>query len=183
MVARKKNVSAMNHEFADTTDQSCLNKFLNDVEWDEQALNERRLEVLQRDAATRYSDEGVIAIDDVLIDHEGQLIGDVGWFWDHTEDRHKIAHDYLFFNYVCAGGKHYPLEFGRFNKREQCEEDGGTFQDHRVLFRQLIDWVCERDIPGSFNWDSYFSVHPTKAYFVSWIPRILSLRNSGSRKP
>ena len=26
-------------------------------------------------------------------------------------------------------------------------------------------------------------VHPTKAYVVSWIPRILSLRNSGSRKP
>ena len=26
-------------------------------------------------------------------------------------------------------------------------------------------------------------VHPTKAYFVSWIPRIFSLRNSWSRKP
>jgi len=26
-------------------------------------------------------------------------------------------------------------------------------------------------------------VHPIRAYCVSWIPRILSLRNSGSRKP
>ena len=26
-------------------------------------------------------------------------------------------------------------------------------------------------------------VHPTKAYVVSWIPRILSMRNSGSRNP
>ena len=94
LVAPKKNVSAINREFADTTDQSCLNRFLTDVVWDEKALNERRLEVLQRDDATRYSDEGVIAIDDVLIDHEGKLIDDVGWFWDHAEDRHKIAHDY-----------------------------------------------------------------------------------------
>jgi hypothetical protein len=31
LAARKKNVSAINREFADTTDQSCLNKFLNDV--------------------------------------------------------------------------------------------------------------------------------------------------------
>ena len=80
LVARKKNVSAINREFANTTDQSCLNKFLNDVVWDEKALNERRLEVLQRDAGTRYSDQGVIAIDDVLIDHEGKLIDDAGWF-------------------------------------------------------------------------------------------------------
>ncbi len=28
-----------------------------------------------------------------------------------------------------------------------------------------------------------FVVHPTKAYLVSWIPRILSLRNSGSWNP
>lgn len=156
-VAPKKNVSAINREFADTTDQSCLNKFLNDVAWDESALNERRLEVLQRDASTRYSDEGVIAIDDVLIDHDGKLIEDVGWFWDHAEERHKIAHDYLFINYVCGNGKHYPLEFRRFKKREQCEADGRTFQDHGVLFRQLIDWTCDRGIPGFFTWDSYFS--------------------------
>ena len=156
-VARKKNVSAINREFANTTDQSCLNKFLNDVVWDEKAFNERRLEVLQRDAATRYSNQGVIAIDDVLIDHEGKLIDDVGWFWDHAEDRHKIAHDYLFINYVCQSGKHYPLEFRRFKKREQCEQDGEAFQDHGVLFRKLIDWNCEHDIPGVFTWDSYFS--------------------------
>jgi hypothetical protein len=157
LVARKKNVSAINREFADTTDQSCLNKFVTDVVWDENAINERRLEVLQRDEATRYSDQGVIAIDDVLIDHEGKLIDDVGWFWDHAEERHKIAHDYLFINYVCQSGKHYPLEFRRFKKREQCEDDGEAFQDHGVLFRQLIDWTCERDIPGFFTWDSYFS--------------------------
>ena len=58
LVARKKNVSAINREFADTTDQSCLNRFLTDVVWDEKQLNERRLEVLQRDSATRYSDQG-----------------------------------------------------------------------------------------------------------------------------
>jgi hypothetical protein len=157
LVARKKNVSAINREFASTTDQSCLNRFLNDVAWDEQAVNEQRLKVLQRDAATSYSDQGVIAIDDVLIDHEGKLIEDVGWFWDHAEDRYKIAHDYLFINYVCPSGKHYPLEFRRFKKREQCEENDEVFHDHGVLFRQLVDWTCEHDIPGFFTWDSYFT--------------------------
>ncbi len=102
MVAHNKTITGINGEFAETTDQSCLNRFLTEVDWDEKALNERRLELLQQDATTQYSDQGVIAIDDVLIDHDGQFIKDVGWFWDHAESRHKIAHDYLFVNYVCA---------------------------------------------------------------------------------
>lgn len=157
IVAKNKTVSGINAEFVDTTDQSCLNRFLTGADWDVDELNARRLELLQEDPATRYSRRGVIAIDDVLIDHDGKLIEDVGWFWDHAESRSKIAHDYLFANYVCPSGKHYPLEFRRFKKREQCEATGETFEDHGVLFRQLIDWVCERDIPGDFTFDSYFS--------------------------
>jgi hypothetical protein len=157
MVAANKTVSGIQAEFVDTTDQSCLNRFLTEVEWDEQALNARRLELLQSAPSTRYDEAGVIALDDVLIDHDGKYIEDVGWFWDHAEDRHKIAHDLLFANYVCPSGKHYPLEFRRFKKREQCEATGQTFEDHGVLFRQLVDWVCERGIPGNFTFDSYFS--------------------------
>jgi hypothetical protein len=157
MIAERKTVLGMNREFADTTDQSCLNKFVTAVEWSETQLNERRLAWLQEDSSTRYSDRGVLALDDVLIDHDGQLIKDVGWFWDHAEQRNKIAHDYLFVNYVCTGGKHYPLEFRRFKKREQCEATGEKFEDHTALFCQLVDWVCEREIPGDFTFDSYFT--------------------------
>jgi hypothetical protein len=157
MVAANKTVTGINSEFVDTTDQSCLNRFLTEAEWDVQAVNERRLELLQRDPATRYSKHGVIAIDDTLIDHDGKFIKDVGWFWDHAEDRHKIAHDYLIVNYVCLSGKHYPLDFRRFKKREQCEVTGEEFRDHTKLFGELVDWVCEHEIPGDFTFDSYFT--------------------------
>lgn len=157
MIAHNKTVSGISSEFAETSDQSCLNRFLTQVDWGAEQVNERRLQLLQQDPSTRYHDRGVIAIDDVLIDHDGMLIEDVGWFWDHAEDRHKIAHDYLIVNYVCRNGKHYPLEFRRFKKREQCESTGELFEDHGVLFRQLIDWVCERQIPGDFTFDSFFT--------------------------
>lgn len=157
IVAKNKSVSGINSEFVDTTDQSCLNRFITSAVWDVEALNAGRLELLQEDPATRYSDRGTIALDNVLIDHDGQLIKDVGWFWDHAEGRNKIAHDYLFANYVCPNGKHYPLEFRRFKKREQCEATGETFENHDTLFQQLVDWVCEREIPGDFTFDSYFS--------------------------
>lgn len=157
MIAERKTVSGINREFAVTTDQSCLNRWMTEVEWDVGKLNERRLSLLQKDSSTRYSAQGVIAVDNVLIDHEGKLIEDVGWFWDHASDRHVIAHDYLIANYVCTSGKHYPLEFRRFRKRDQCEASGAAFKDHTVLFQELAEWVIENGIPGDFTFDCYFT--------------------------
>jgi hypothetical protein len=46
MIAHKKNVSAINREFAITTDQSCLNRWINGGNWDEETLNQDRLTTL-----------------------------------------------------------------------------------------------------------------------------------------
>ena len=53
MVAERKTVLGINSEFAQTTDQSCLNRFLTSADWSVQALNERRLEELQKDQGLR----------------------------------------------------------------------------------------------------------------------------------
>jgi hypothetical protein len=157
MVAERKTVLGIHSEFAQTTDQSCLNRFLTQATWDTTALNQRRLDEFQKDPSTRYSDQGVIPIDNTLIDRDGLLIPDAGWFWDHAEERNKIAQDYLFANYVCTSGKHYPLEFRLFRKQEVCEALKEPFRNHTKLCCELIDWVCERKIPGDFAFDSYFT--------------------------
>jgi len=157
LVAGRKNVSAINREFADTTDQSCLNRWLTEVDWDVGRLNQLRLDWLQNDPSTRYSNQGVLPIDNVLIDHDGKLIEDVGYFWDHAEQRYKVAHDYLIVNYVCTSGKHYPLEFRRFVKRAECEHRKVAFRDHNEFFRELVDWAVQQKIPGDFTFDSWFT--------------------------
>src|SRR5436190_3366012 len=166
-VAQRKNVSGINREFAQTTDQSCLNRFVTDADWDVQRLNQRRLELLQRDPSLRYSEQGVIPIDNTLIDHCGELIDDLGWFWDHAQERYKVAHDYLIVNYVCANGKHYPLEFRRFQKHDLCDALEIPFKDHTVLCQELIDYVCQHNIPGTFAFDSYFTNAPILNYIHS----------------
>src|SRR4051794_30371533 len=157
IIAERKTVLGIHDEFARTTDQSCLNRFLTEAPWDVEHLNRRRLDLLQKNPSTRYSDHGVIPIDNTLVDRDGLLIPDAGWFWDHAEERHKIAQDYLFVNYVCTSGKHYPLEFRLFRKQEICEAMGEPFRNHTALCCELIDWVCERDIPGDFAMDCYFT--------------------------
>ena len=74
MVAERKNISAINRQFAVTTDQSCLNRWLVESGWDAVALNDRRLDWLQSNPKTRYSPSGVIAIDMELTRFRGYLI-------------------------------------------------------------------------------------------------------------
>jgi len=156
-IAEHKTVSGINREFAATTDQSCLNRWLTEAPWDVERINAHRLEWLQTDPTTRYRQDGVIAIDNTLIDHDGKLIEDAGWFWDHADQRHLIAHDYLFANYVHPSGKHYPLHFRRFRKRETCDAAKEPFHSHTDLCIELIDWVVAEGIPGDFTFDSYFT--------------------------
>lgn len=159
LVAEHKTVSGIAREFADAPDQSCLNRFLTESPWEPNHLNDQRLEWLQHDPTTCYRQDGVIPIDNTLLDHDGKLIDDVGWFWDHADQRHLIAHDYLFINYVNPSGKHYPLDFRRFRKREQCDDDH-PFQSHTALTKELTDWAVAEGIPGDFAFDSYFANGP-----------------------
>ena len=156
-VAQRKNVSGINAEFASTTDQSCLNRWITEVPWNEVELNETRLEWLPQHPSTRYSPRGVIPLDNVLINHEGKLIEDVGCFLDHADQRYLIAQEVLILNYVCSSGKHYPLEFRRFRKQEDVPQE--DFKNHTVLSKELVDWVIAHHIPGDFTFDSYFTHH------------------------
>jgi hypothetical protein len=156
-VADRKSVNGIQTEFFEAADQSCLNRWINEAPWNPNDFNEARLQWLQQEKDTRYSKFGVIAIDDTLIDHHGMLIEDVGYFWDHAEQRHKIAHDLMIANYVAPSGKHYPLEFRRFKKEEQCQAENEPFKNHTALFLELADFCIERGIPGAFAFDSYFT--------------------------
>lgn len=179
-IAANKTVSGINSEFVETTDQSCLNKWLTQAPWDAKKLYQSRLADLQKDPTTRYSEQGTISIDNTLINHEGIFIEDVGYFWDHADKRHLIAHDYLIANYVCTTGKHYALEFSCFRKKEDCqqyreflekqpggfaaanprEQQRATFKSHTQLCIELVDWVIAHQIPGDFTYDSYFTNAP-----------------------
>jgi hypothetical protein len=123
---------------------------------DPKELNRQRLAWQQTQFGTRYSRYGVIAIDNTLVDHAGKLIEDVGYFWEHADERYKLAHDYLIAGYACPSGLHFPLEFRRYKKREENETDE-TYKTHDILFRELVEWVVKVEIPGDFTFDCSFS--------------------------
>jgi len=114
---------------------------------------------LQQSDDTKFHERGVIAIDDVLLEKSGKFIKDSGTFWDHSEQRYKHAQDLIIINYVHPSSKkHYPLEFRRFKKENQCEWTGEEFKKMTALTIELIDECQEKNIPGCFTFDSFYTV-------------------------
>ena len=148
LIGNNKTVTGITDGMLNTSDQSCLNRFLTSVEWDHEELNASRINWLQNNDTTCFHKNGIIALDDVLIEKAGSHIDDVGYMYDHAQGRTILAHDLLFANYVDPNsGKHYPLDFRRFKKESQCAEEEVDFKKQTELFRKLVSWCNDNSIP------------------------------------
>src|SRR5438132_418463 len=87
-----------------------------------------------------------------------EALRDFGDLLPNEPQRRHFA-EYLTGLYVAAR-KHYPLDFRRFQKADLCASQEIPFKDHTVLCQELIDWVCQQHIPGTFAFDSYFTNAP-----------------------
>jgi hypothetical protein len=158
MISANKTVAGMTNEMPNASDQSCLNRFLTEVEWDEQRMNELRIEWLQQFDDMQFHERGAIALDDVLLEKSGKFIPDSGTFWDHSDSRYLHAQDLIIANYVHPHSKkHYPLEFRRFKKADQCEWTGEQFKSMIALTKELIDWCHAKGVLGNFTFDSFYT--------------------------
>jgi hypothetical protein len=158
MIAPNKTITGMTSEMPNASDQSCLNRFLTEVEWDAQEMNKKRIEWLQQFDDMKFHPRGVIALDDVLLEKSGKHIPDSGTFWDHSEQRYLHAQDLIIANYVHPfSKKHYPLEFRRFKKADQCEWTGEQFKKSTELTIELIDYCQANGVLGTFTFDSFYT--------------------------
>jgi SRSO17 transposase len=108
----KKTVTTINGLFLNNNDQSALNKFLTQAEWDEQALNRRRvqfeLERLYRRPIS--SQAGRLLIDDTLAHHTKCSIEELAYLKDHTLNRYVWAHNVVT-SYYLNRADQFPVDF------------------------------------------------------------------------
>ena len=72
IVSDRPTVSRINSMFLDGKDQSSLNRFLTESGWNEEEVNDKRIELLQKHPQTRFSKKGVISIDDSIVHKTGK---------------------------------------------------------------------------------------------------------------
>jgi SRSO17 transposase len=98
----KATVAAINALFLNRNDQSALNKFLTQANWDEKQLNQRRIEYelarLQRRPVSESA--GRLIIDDTLAHHTHCSIEGLAYLKDHTLGRNVWAHNVVTSYYV-----------------------------------------------------------------------------------
>ena len=90
-------------------DQSTLNRFLNGPH-DWEALNDLRIQELQKRRRARALEDGLIVLDDVVIRKTGERMEDVAYVWDPVAGKAVLGYD-LVVLYYTDGEKSYPLNF------------------------------------------------------------------------
>lgn len=115
MTSPNKTVEGINRLFVlDVQDQSTLNRFLTDSEFDIDALNRRRVEWMQECPQTAFkrSDDGkgVLILDDTLLTHYGSHFEKIAWLYDHVNKNYTWAHCLVNLHY-SDDQTDYPVNF------------------------------------------------------------------------
>lgn len=98
----KATVTAINDLFVNQNDQSALNKFLNQANWDEQELNRRRvrLEIARLQRRPLSEQAGRLIIDDTFAHHTKCSMEGLAYLRDRRVGHNVWAHDVVTSYYV-----------------------------------------------------------------------------------
>lgn len=154
MVSPNRTVSYMNSLFFAHRDQSALNHFITDSEWDDEELDKKRYQLILEGLSREEEDDGVLSVDDTINHKTGKHMELVGTFFDHTEGTYTLAHD-LVTSHITRGHKSVPLDFEVYAREGQVPD--GEFRDKNTIARDLISKAHERGVPFScVTADSWF---------------------------
>lgn len=154
-----KTIQGIANRVLPAKDERTLNNFLNDYNWDEELLNQERIDLLQDHGDTRMSKKGVVAIDDTLNDKFGKDIPGTDWFYDHNED-HTVWSQNLVFSLYADHKTSYPLDF------QLVDKDGLS---KIKLAKQLIDHAEAAGAPAAtYVYDSWFSSKEVNEHVESY---------------
>lgn len=180
MVSEDANVSRINGLFVDANDQSSLNRFLTEYGWSEKELNDRRLELFQRNPAAAWKSYGIMSIDDVLIEKTGSHISGVGKFFNHSEGRYCLGHN-LVTSHYADNEKHYPIDYRLYLKEDSVESEEWGFKTKIVLACELVKDAVKRRVPvETFVFDSWFMCDALtrciESFSRNWVSKLKSNR-------
>lgn len=158
-----------------------LHHFIDNAQWDENELNERRIEFLQNDVRTRTKEDGALSIDDTSSKKYGSHTD--GAFWQYSPSEGKESNcKVVVTSHYADRTKDFPLDAESYYQNEESKLD---------LACLLIDKAVKRNL--RFKWTLFDSWYCTKQvirkveehqkYFVSYLKsnRIVIWKNQRTR--
>jgi SRSO17 transposase len=180
IVSENLTVEGINRVFIDAKHPSSLNRFLTAGIWPQHDLNKRRIDMLKAKGA--LAGKVWLVIDDTYAHKTGEKIEAVGFFWDHCEKRHVLAHNMVAMEVVNQKGESHPLDFQLYMKKVLCQEKKIPFKTKIELARELVEYALGLglEIQGVL-FDSWYGSKEFIGFLrdngLHWITRLKSDRN------
>jgi SRSO17 transposase len=93
-----------------------MNRLLTEYEWNPDLINMERLEELQRYNETRWNCNGIMIIDDTIVEKYGKKISGVGKLYDHAKGRFVNGHCIVSM-YYADEKTNYAIDYGLYLKK------------------------------------------------------------------
>ena len=115
-------------------DQSVLNHFITDSDWDDETVNDRRIEIVNEHIKDTKDKDSFLIIDDTLSHKTGEKIEQVELFHDDSVYKNVLAHQVVT-SLVVSKEKHFPIGL-KFYRR--YKENDQAFKTKIQLATELI---------------------------------------------
>jgi len=134
IISTNKTVQGINDNFIERKNQSSLNHFITDSEWDEEAVNDHRINIINNSVKDVAQKDSFLIIDDTLSHKTGKKIEQVALLFDHSIQKSVLCHQ-LVTSQLVAGEKHFPIGLGLYKK---YKENDPTFKTKIEIAKDLI---------------------------------------------
>lgn len=149
-VSDEANVQSLAEGFRISQSYDSLHNFVSESPWDIDDVLEQTVRILKNlPDEERLTEEGILIIDDSLIEKYGKLMDLAGKLYDHSRQRYlDYAHCLVGLCWTDSRKLRYPLKFDVYRKKEDySDEDILEFKTKIQMAQEMIDWAVKQGIP------------------------------------
>lgn len=148
MVTNKADIAALSEGYRMQQSYDRLHYFVSESPWDINNVLEQTVSVIKQLPEDRtFRPNGMLILDDTLIEKYGKVMEGTGKLWDHAKSRWlDHAHNLVGLTYGDHKAIRYPLQFALYRKEEDCLKEGLAFKTKITIGKALIDWATAQGI-------------------------------------
>lgn len=148
LITNKADIAALSEGYRMSQSYDRLHYFISESPWEINDVLEKTVSVIKHLPADRtFSADGMLILDDTLIEKYGKAMEGTGKLWDHSDGRWlEHAHNLAGLVYGNHKALRYPLQFKLYRKEKDCQNEGIAFKTKITLGQEMIDWATSQGI-------------------------------------
>ena len=162
-----RNLAGLSRAIPGSKSPCSLYRFLAEMEWDEEQVEQVRWEMLNRRTRRALVAAGrggkavpvFLALDDSLVEKSGKAMEGTDYHYSHSAGRTVWGHVWVTAHLVVLG-QSYPVSWRLYRRRARCEEAGIPFASKPELARAMVE--AFEPLPGTQTYVLTDSWYPSQ---------------------